>query len=161
MKKEYPLSPVTASCHDVSMDTLMPLMLERLAAGQKVQFAPRGVSMLPMLRQGRDCVILSPVPEKLKKYDLPLYRLDSGKYLLHRVVRVGQTYSCRGDNLYLTETGLRHDQMLALVTGFTRDGKLYSVGAWPYRLYCRIWYYSFPLRKLGHRVLCKLGRWRK
>ena len=30
---------------------------------------PGGVSMLPMLRQGLDQVVLSPLPEKLKKYD--------------------------------------------------------------------------------------------
>ena len=60
------------------LDDLMPLIRERLDAGQRVKFSPRGVSMLPMLRQGIDTVTLSPLPEKLKKYDLPLYRRTDG-----------------------------------------------------------------------------------
>ena len=56
-------------------DVLMPLLRERLAAGQTVRYLPfRGISMLPMLRQGKDSVELAPLPEKLKKYDLPLYQ---------------------------------------------------------------------------------------
>ena len=102
------------------MDDLVPLFRERLEAGQKVRFSPRGISMLPMLRQGRDCVILSPVPEKLKKYDLPLYRRDDGKYVLHRVVKVDETYTCIGDNQFVYEPGLRHDQMIAVVSALCR-----------------------------------------
>ena len=60
------------------LDNLMPLFHERLAAGQKIKFNPRGISMLPMLRQGIDSVTLSPLPDKLKKYDLPLYQRDDG-----------------------------------------------------------------------------------
>ena len=48
------------------MAQLMPLIRERLDAGQTVRFSPMGISMLPMLRQGIDSVVLSPVPEKLK-----------------------------------------------------------------------------------------------
>ena len=75
----------------LQMDELMPLILERLAAGQDVRFSPRGVSMLPMLRQGRDTVTLSPVTGRLRKYDLPLYRREDGRYVLHRVVGVANT----------------------------------------------------------------------
>ena len=128
------------------MEALMPLFLERLAAGQKIRFSPRGISMLPMLRQGIDTVTLSPVPERLKKYDLPLYRREDGSFVLHRVVAVGDTYTCMGDNQFVPEPGLRHDQMIALVTGFSRGEREFSVGHLGYRLYCRFWHYSRPLR---------------
>ena len=52
-----------------SMDELVPVITERLRAGQSVCFSPKGISMLPMLRQGIDTVTLSPLPEKIKKYD--------------------------------------------------------------------------------------------
>ena len=52
------------------LEQLMPLIRDSLAAGKTVRFSPRGISMLPMLRQGIDSVVLSPLPEKLKKYDL-------------------------------------------------------------------------------------------
>lgn len=138
--------------HFTPMDSLVPLFLERFEAGQKVKFSPQGVSMLPMLRQGIDTVTLSSLPDRLKKYDLPLYRRDDGKYVLHRVVAVGDTYSCVGDNQFVLEHGLRHDQMIALVTGFTRGEKEHSVTERPYRLYCRLWHYSRPLRHFIRRV---------
>ena len=64
----------------VRLEELMPLIRERLAAGESVRFSPHGTSMLPMLKDGRDQVILSPLPEKLKKYDLPLYQRKNGQY---------------------------------------------------------------------------------
>lgn len=83
--------------------------------------------MLPMLRQGVDSVVLFPLPEKLKKYDLPLYQRDNGQYVLHRVVKSGASYTCIGDNQFDYETGLRHVQMIALVTAFYRGGQTLAV----------------------------------
>lgn len=133
------------------MEALMPLIRERLAAGQSVRFSPRGTSMEPMLRQGTDSVVLSPLPEKLKKYDLPLYRREDGNYVLHRIVAVGETYTCIGDNQFEKETGLRREQMIAVVTAFYRGDKLYSVNAPRYRLYCRFWDCSRPFRHFWRR----------
>ena len=143
------------------LEELMPLIRERLASGQRVKFSPRGVSMLPMLRQGRDTVTLSPLPETLKKYDLPLYRRANGQYVLHRIVKVGETYTCVGDNQFVYETGLEHGQMIALVSGFARDGREYSATDWRYRLYCRVWHYSRPGRRLCRRIMGWLLRCRK
>ena len=141
------------------MAQLMPLIRERLEAGQTVRFSPMGVSMLPMLRQGIDSVVLSPVPEKLKKYDLPLYQRDDGKFILHRIVQVGDTYTCMGDNQFAAEKGLRRDQMIALVTGFYRGETYHSVQEPAYRFYCRVWHYSRPLRHFWRRGMNFL--WRK
>lgn len=131
----------------------MPLLQERLAAGQTVRYLPfRGVSMLPMLRQGIDSVELSPLPQRLKKYDLPVYRYPSGKYVMHRVVAVREDhYLCLGDNTYEYEK-IRHDQMIAVVSAFKRGEKRISVEALSYRIYCRVWVASYPLRKLLKRV---------
>lgn len=140
------------------LNNLMPLFRERLAAGQKIQFSPRGVSMLPMLRQGIDSVILSPVPEKLKKYELPLYQRDDGKYILHRIVEVDETYTCIGDNQFAYERGLRHDQMIAVVSAFTRGNREITVDHPVYRLYCILWHHSRGIRIFLRRVKNKLRR---
>ena len=158
MKKEYnSLGQVVLQ--NVALNDLMPLIQERLAAGQQVRFSPQGVSMLPMLRQGKDTVVLSPAPEQLRKYDLPLFRMDSGKYVLHRVVRAGETYTCRGDNLYCTENNIRPDQILAVVSGFSRNGVLYSTESLAYKIYCRVWVGSFPVRWFFYRVKRRMRRW--
>jgi hypothetical protein len=88
------------------MEELMPLMKECLANGQSVTFSPHGVSMLPILREGRDTVTISAPPEKLKKYDIILYQRTNGKYVLHRIVGVGETYTCIGDNQFVLEKGI-------------------------------------------------------
>ena len=130
-------------------DELMPLIRERLTAGQRVRYLPfRGVSMLPMLRQGIDTVELAPLPEKLRKYDLPVYQYPSGKYVMHRIVKVlDNHYICLGDNTYSYET-IRREQMLGIVSAFRRGDKRIETDACGYKLYCRIWVATFPLRKL-------------
>lgn len=130
----------------------MPLIRETLSGGKTVKFSPRGISMLPMLRQGLDSVILSPLPKTLKRYDLPLYQRDNGSFILHRIVAVGETYTCIGDNQFELETGIREDQMIALVTAFTRDGRQISVTDPVYRLYCRFWHYSRGIRHFYRRA---------
>ena len=140
------------------LEQLMPLIRERLAMGQSVRFNPKGTSMLPMLRQGIDSVVLSPLPKKLKKYDLPLYQRDDGKYILHRIVKVGETYTCIGDNQFDYETGIRHDQLIAVVTAFTRGQKLHSVNELSYQLYCRFWHYSRGVRHFWRRGIGWLKR---
>ena len=58
-----------------------------------------GTSMLPLIRQGKDLLIIEPPDGRLKKYDIPLYRRDSGQYVLHRVLKVReQDYVLCGDH---------------------------------------------------------------
>lgn len=133
---------------NLRLEQLMPLIREQLAAGKSVRFSPRGISMLPMLRQGRDKVVLSPVRGRLKKYDLPLYQRDSGQYVLHRIVGVGETYTCIGDNQYALEHGIRQDQLIAVVTAFTRDDREIPVTDLGYRVYCRVWHWLRPVKRI-------------
>lgn len=144
--------------YETSLETLMPLFQEQFQAGRSVCFSPKGTSMLPMLRQGIDSVELSPLPERLKKYDLPLYRYPSGKYLLHRIVGMeGENYRCIGDNTYVFET-VPPQCMIAVVTAFRRGEKWISVDTWHYRLYCRVWVGLYPLRRFAKRAIGWLKR---
>ena len=145
----------TDSLHNAIIleDELMPLIRERLAAGQRVRYLPfRGYSMLPMLRQGIDTVELAPLPEKLSKYDLPVYQYPSGKYVMHRIVKVEKDHCiCLGDNTYSYET-IRREQMLGIVSAFKRGTKRIEANAFSYRLYCRLWVASFPVRRFLRRT---------
>lgn len=131
---------------ETSLDQMIPLIREQLAEGKTVRLAPKGTSMLPLLRQGKDSVVLSPLPDKLRKYDVPLYQRESGQYVLHRVIRVGQTYTCIGDNQFAEEPGLTHSQMIAVVSAVCRNGKVYPMDALWQKFYCRFWHYTRPLR---------------
>lgn len=44
---------------EVGLDDVMQIIAEKLEAGGSVTFNPKGTSMLPMLRDGDDTVVLS------------------------------------------------------------------------------------------------------
>ena len=131
----------------------MAFVAERLAAGQKVRYLGfRGISMLPMLRQGKDSVELSPLPPKLKKYDLPVYRRRDGQYVMHRIVAVKEDhYICLGDNT-LSFEHIYPEQMIGVVSAFKRGDRRIEVNNHCYRVYCRLWRLTPPVRKLLHRL---------
>ena len=143
---------------DVPLAQLMPVLREFLDVGKNVKISPQGISMLPMIRQGIDKVVLSPISGELRKYDLPLYQRDDGHFVLHRIVKTGETYTCIGDNQFELEHGLRHDQMIAVVTAFYRGDKLHSVNELGYQIYCRFWHYSRPIRHFWRRGINYLRR---
>ena len=141
-----------------SFQDLPPLIREQIALGGSVRISPRGTSMLPMLRQGMDTVVLSPVPEQLRKYDIPFYRRDNGQFVLHRIVAVGQTCTCIGDNQFQLEKEVRKEQIIAVVTAFSRGGREIPVTNLGYRCYCRFWHYSRPVRHIWHRTVSRMRR---
>lgn len=140
----------------VMLDQLMPLIRDELAEGKPVWFTPQGISMQPLFVGGRDQVLLVPPPKTLKKYDLALYQRENGQYVLHRVAKVGQTYTFIGDHQYVYETGLRHEQVIAVVSEFVRNGKHSDVRRFGYRLYSRVWIGTVSLRHFAHKVRRKL-----
>lgn len=113
-------------------------MEEQLKAGKKVRFGPKGTSMLPLIRQNVDSVMLKAAPDKLKKYDLPLYRRNDGHFVLHRVVGVKKDgYVMCGDNQWEREYGVKPENILAVADGIWRDDKYLPVSSFSYKFYSR------------------------
>jgi len=107
-----------------------------------------GVSMLPLLRQGRDLFIVEKRgPGRLKAGDVVLYRRPPDKYVLHRIVQVREKdYVILGDNCVNREYGITDDDILGVMTGFVRDGKQHTVTERGYRLYRFLWLHGAPVR---------------
>lgn len=121
-----------------------------------------GDSMLPLLRQGRDLMVIRRTEGPLKKYDVPLYRRDSGQYVLHRILKVrGQEYVLCGDNRWQRETGITDRHILGVLTEIVRGGKTISVDSPGYRLYVHLWCDLFPLRALILKALALPVRLKK
>lgn len=126
-----------SNVNEVRLADMWPFMQEQIAMGKKVRFGPKGRSMLPMIREGLDTVVLVKAPEKLKKYDLPLYRRKNGQFVIHRVIGVGKNgYTMRGDNQCNRERGVENKDILALVEGFYREKEYVSCNDKKYRKYC-------------------------
>lgn len=112
-------------------------------------YTNKGNSMYPLIRQGKDVLIIKKVNTRLKKMDIPLYKRESGQYVLHRIIKVNENdYVIRGDNTYYNETGIRDDQILGALSGVIREGKEISVNSLSYKIYSYFWYYTYYLRKL-------------
>lgn len=119
----------------------------------------KGVSMQPMLRAGRDTILISPVKGRLKKYDVPLYRRGDD-YVLHRVVKVCEKdYVICGDNCVAKEYGIADEQLVGVLSGFRRGDKYVSIDSRGYRLYARVWVASYPLRRPLMSLLARARRW--
>ena len=61
---------------------------EQLRLHGKIIYTNVGTSMMPLLREGRDVMIIERPKGRLKKYDVPLYIRPDGMYVLHRILRV-------------------------------------------------------------------------
>lgn len=129
-------------------------------------YASVGYSMLPLLRQKRDIVVIrKKEPGRCGKYDVVLYRRGD-RYILHRVLRVlPDGYLIAGDNNTFVERDVTDDMILGVMTRVIRDGKSIPVTALSYRIYTHIWCDAYPLRmaalKVKRRVWAAAGKARR
>lgn len=123
-----------------------------------------GISMYPMLRNRRDTIVIEPYEGRLKKYDVPLYKVGSA-YVLHRIIKVlPDSYVICGDNCDFKEYGITDEQILGVLTGFYRDDKQVDMKGWKYRLYVCLHCKTYPIRWFRgqiRRLRAKIGRWIK
>lgn len=107
-----------------SMADLEPLIREVIDKGGTFTMMPRGTSMLPLIRQGKDSVILSPLKEETLPGDVVLYKRDNGQFVLHRVMLAKNgVYTMCGDNQVVFEKGIENRHLIAVASGIIRDGE--------------------------------------
>ena len=129
---------------------------ELLKRDGKFVYKGKGVSMRPMLKRADDLAIIEVPEKKPGPMDVVLYRRGD-KYVLHRVIKVrGDKYLIRGDNTFSLEP-VRESDIIGVLTGFTHNGKRYSVEDRTYRFYSRVWNAAYPVRH-GVFGLKRLGR---
>ncbi len=137
---------------DFSMKEIFPLIEQGIKNGGKYRFYPRGTSMLPLIREGKDSVVFTEVG-KIKKFDIVLYIRDNGDYVLHRVIRVRDgVYDMCGDNQCIIERGIRKDQIKAAVTGVYRGDEFIPSDDPKHIKYAKERMTSIPVRRFKIRV---------
>lgn len=140
---------------EYSLKDFEPVICSVLEEGGTFPLYPKGTSMLPLIRQGRDAVVLASPPLHCKPYDIIFYKRTNGQYVLHRILKADETgYTLCGDNQLLLEPGIRDSQILAVVTQVIRKGRPISFTGPRYRLYLLIWCRSLTVR----RILLRLRR---
>lgn len=125
---------------------------EQLDRSGVLCYTNMGVSMMPLLRERRDVMIITKRPPgQLKKYEAVLFRRRGihgrGEYVLHRILQVNPdgTYWIVGDNCTDGET-VRDEDIMGVLTGVQRDGKPLRFSSLKYRLYVFFWAKCWPAR---------------
>ena len=107
----------------------------------------KGVSMKPLLHQGKDVVIISSIDRPIKKLDIVLYKVGE-RYVLHRVLKIKKDhYVIRGDNTY-SEEFIPKDNVFGILTSYYKNDKLKKVNTKGAILLYYLWLTTYPLRWL-------------
>ncbi|MBR5246889.1 MAG: S24/S26 family peptidase [Clostridia bacterium] len=140
----------------VALKELYPIIKEQLDKGGTVKIPITGTSMLPLLVQGRDFVVLKSC-EKAEINDIIFYRRDNGQFVLHRIIGIDENgYILCGDNQWVKEHGIKDKNIIGVVTEIHRNGKVFGVNDKSYVKYYKCWLKLFPIRKPLIKVLVVL-----
>lgn len=97
--------------------------IEQVLAEKGTYIGPTvGVSMLPMLKNRRDTIVVTAKSGRLAPLDVALYKRGDA-YILHRVLEVKEDgYIIRGDNCYSDED-VPEESVIGVLTEFFRKDK--------------------------------------
>ena len=135
---------------EIYLSDAIDVIEEVLESGGEFRLFPKGTSMLPLIRQGRDSVTLKRNFESgAKKHDIAFYRRRDGAFVLHRVMKLDKNgdYIMCGDNQTRLEKGIKREMIIGYVSAIGRDENEFSVDNFPYRAYVALWCFM-PLRKI-------------
>ena len=125
-----------------------------LAKNGRLVYTNVGVSMLPLIREGRDILVIEKRDGYVfKKYDVVLFKRKNisgrGKYVLHRIIRLlpDGKYFIVGDNCTSGEV-VDAEQILGVLTSLLRSEKQNNLNSLKYKLYVHFWCAPYHLRFL-------------
>lgn len=131
------------------MSEQAPLSYEEILETEGTLVATNsGKSMMPLLREKRDLMVIEKRgSERLKKYDAVLYK-SGGRYVLHRIIKVRENdYVIVGDNCRRLEYGITDADILGRLTAVVRGGRReLKMDAPICRFYAHLWCDFFPIR---------------
>lgn len=125
---------------------------EILNGGGEFRIYPKGTSMLPLIVQGKDSVVLKKrihTPDSpVKRHDIAFYQRTNGQFVLHRVMKENRdgTYTMCGDNQLVMEKGIVPNQVIGYVQQMYKEEKLLSFSSLRYKVYVLFWTFM-PYRR--------------
>lgn len=120
---------------------------EEISRSGGIVYTNIGRSMMPLLRQHKDLMVIEKPNGRCRKYDVPLYKRDSGKYVLHRILKVRKDdYVICGDHCWRKEYGITDRHIVGVLTAVVRDGKTIPVTDRRYLAYVHLWCDFFYIR---------------
>lgn len=142
----------------ITLDEIYPAIKETLVCGGTVELPVTGTSMFPLLKAGRDTVIIK-ADKSFSVGDIIFYRRSDGHFVLHRIVGAdGNGFTLCGDNQTDLETGITEENIIAKVTEIHRDGKVIDVNDKSYKRRVNFWIKALPHRRLPLVIMRKLSK---
>ena len=131
-----------------------PIIRALLAKGEVFSFCPHGTSMLSTIHPGQDSVSIVSLDGRAGLFDILLYRRPNGKFVLHRVIAVGEEdYTLCGDNRVEIEYGVKDDWVIGVLSEIHYpNGKTLLRGTKPFLRAGRRALRRYPLRAARWRV---------
>lgn len=135
---------------------------EVLSTQGRLVYTNKGVSMMPLLRQGKDIMVIEAIHEPLKKYDAVLFvrpRVPGlSPYILHRILEVNPdgTYFIIGDNCYDGEIVPR-ESIIGILTAVRRGSRTISVTDKDYTAFVHILWALMPPRSLRRKLYLRMN----
>lgn len=125
----------------------IPVLLQGLEKGKKIEIIPDGYSMYPFLVSKRDKVILTKLPDKVRRGDICLFRRPDGIHVVHTVHHLDESgYYFVGDSQREIEGPVPAESVLARADAIVRREKTISCDCWSYRCIHGIWLNIRPMR---------------
>ena len=142
----------------ISLDEIYPAIKETLESGGTVELPITGTSMFPLLRAGRDTVIIK-MADGYSVGDIIFYRRDDGHFVLHRIVGIDENgFILCGDNQTDLEKGITDKNVIAKVIEIHRAEKIIDVNDKKYIKRVNFWIKSLPHRRYPLVIMRKLSK---
>lgn len=114
--------PQTIDNKVIPNEDFFDLVDQLIKEGRKVVITPKGNSMMPFIRNGRDEVTLESLSRPAEVGDIILARIGSN-YVMHRVFAVdGDAITLMGDGNLSGKEYCGHADVIGIVTGISKDG---------------------------------------
>ena len=121
--------------------------VEELNKNGVIAFVPKGNSMWPTLKNGKQSVIVKKKTEKLRAMDVALYRRENGSNILHRVIKPTEYgYIMCGDSQFMFEK-VNEENVYGVMMGFYKGKRYVDVKNAEYIEKVKKWYRRGKLRK--------------
>ena len=129
----------------VPNDILVPELVRLVVEGSRVNFVPKGGSMVPFIRGEKDSVVLVK-PDEVEVLDIVLARINA-TYVIHRIIAMdGEAVTLMGDGNISGVEYCRKSDILAKVAAIVRNGREIGCTGWKHRVKAKIWMALLPVR---------------
>ena len=147
----------------VDIDAYMPVLREILDQGKEVPLLITGNSMSPFLVHVRDEILISPPDGEWKKGDMAFFQRTSGRYVMHRIVKVTADKKCFfiGDGQLEIEGPIDASQIFGKITAVKRKGKWIGPENFWWKFFRYFWLNVIPARPLFCKLYGMLTFWKR